>query len=80
MVSEGNEASGARRNFHGFVMDAPWTAAGVTADDAGAEVSAGLESAAFPEMLEGFPFPFRLQASYRLDGDGLRLRGRAWRD
>jgi aldose 1-epimerase len=77
VVPEGKEAPGARRNFHGFVMDAPWTVAGATADDGGAEVSATLESDLFPEMLEGFPFPFRLEASYRLDGDGLRLRFQA---
>ncbi len=77
VVPEGHEAPGARRNFHGFVMDAPWTVAGVAADDGGAEVSASLESDSFPEMLEGFPFPFRLEASYRLDGDGLRLRFQA---
>jgi aldose 1-epimerase len=77
VVAEGHEAPGARRNYHGFVMDAPWTVAEARGDDAGAEARGTLEAAAFPEMLEGFPFPFRVAATYRLDGDGLHLRFRA---
>jgi aldose 1-epimerase len=77
VVPEGHETPGARRNYHGFVMDAPWTVEEARGDDAGAEARGTLDTGAFPEMLEGFPFPFRLTATYRLDGDGLHLRFRA---
>jgi aldose 1-epimerase len=77
VVAEGHEAPGTRRNYHGFVMDAPWTPAAPAAGDDG--VSAGAGFAALPgtpaaALLEGFPFPFRVEASYRLDAGGLRLR------
>ena len=77
VVAEGHEAPGTRRNYHGFVMDAPWTPLAPEADDDG--VSAGATFEALPgtpaaELLEGFPFPFRVEATYRLDAAGLRLR------
>jgi aldose 1-epimerase len=77
VVAEGHEAPGTRRNYHGFVMDARWTPLAPEADDDG--VSAGATFEALPgtpaaELLEGFPFPFRVEATYRLDAAGLRLR------
>jgi aldose 1-epimerase len=74
VVAEGSEAPGARRNFHGFVMDAPWTIESTGADAGGASVRCRLSTDDFPEMLEGFPFPFRVAATYRLQAEGLQLQ------
>lgn len=73
VVSEGHEFPGARRDYHGFVMDLPWEVGAVTADDGGATVQASVDATAHPHVLEGFPFPFRVGATYRLDGRGLHL-------
>jgi aldose 1-epimerase len=74
VVAEGNEIPGARRSFHGFVMDAPWTVEGTTADDSGASVRCTLSTEDLPEMMDGFPFPFRVVATYRLHGARLELQ------
>lgn len=74
IVSEGHEAPGARRDFHGSVMDLPWQIATTDADDGAATVRSTLNAADHPEVLEGFPFPYRLEAAYRLDRQGLHLR------
>lgn len=74
IVSEGHEAPGARRDFHGFVMDLPWQVATTDADDAAATVRSTLDAADHPQTLEGFPFPFRVESTYRLDQRGLHLR------
>jgi aldose 1-epimerase len=77
VVPEGREAAGARRDFHGFVMDLPWRVTGTAADAESASVTSTLDSAEHPETLDGFPFPYRVEAEYRLNADGLRLRFRA---
>lgn len=74
IVSEGHEAPGARRDFHGFVMDLPWQVATTADDDVAATVCCTLDAADHPQTLEGFPFPFRVEATYRLDQQGLHLR------
>lgn len=73
VVPEGKEVPGTRRNFHGFVMDLPWRVSGRSADDQGAVVRSTLDSRDHPEAHEGFPFPYRVEAAYRLDERGLRL-------
>ncbi|HXI15592.1 MAG TPA: aldose 1-epimerase [Chloroflexota bacterium] len=73
IVSEGKEFPGARRDYHGFVMDLPWTVAEEHADDLGVTVRSTLNSRDFPEAHEGFPFPYQVEATYTLDADGLRL-------
>ena len=73
----GAKPPGARATSTASSWTPPGRSPAWRADDGGAEVSASLESDSFPEMLEGFPFPFRLEASYRLDGAGLRLRFQA---
>jgi aldose 1-epimerase len=77
IVSEGHETPGARRDYHGFVMDLPWRVVSCDADDARARVVSRLDSADHPETMEGFPFPFSVEAAYRLDAAGLRLDFRA---
>jgi aldose 1-epimerase len=73
IVSEGKEQPGTRRDYHGFVMDLPWKVATTEADDEAATVRSTLDSADHPESMEGFPFPFRVESIYRLDGQGLSL-------
>ena len=63
----------ARRDYHGFVMDLPWQVVETHADDASATVRSTLDSRDFPEEHAGFPFPYRLEATYTLDPHGLRL-------
>jgi aldose 1-epimerase len=77
IISEGNERPGARRDYHGFVMDLPWTVAEERADATSATVRSTLNSADHPEAHEGFPFAYRLQATYTLDERGLHLEFRA---
>ena len=77
IISEGHETPGARRDYHGFVMDLPWKVVSREADDHGATVTSRLNSWEHPETMEGFPFPFGVEATYRLDAAGLRLHFRA---
>jgi aldose 1-epimerase len=77
VVPEGREAAGARRDFHGFVMDRPWRVASTAADDEAAAATSTLDSGDHADSLEGFPFPYRVESEYRLDAGGLRLRFRA---
>jgi aldose 1-epimerase len=77
IVSEGKEFPGARRDYHGFVMDLPWRVAAAEGGDAAATVRSTLDSVDHPDAHEGFPFPYRVEATYRLDGTGLRLHFRA---
>ena len=44
------------------------------ADETGAEMTGVFDSREHPETLTGFPFPYRLAATYRLDAQGLSLR------
>jgi aldose 1-epimerase len=68
-----NRPPNARRDYHGFVMDLPWQVAETRATDDAATVRSTLDSADFPEEHTGFPFPYRVEATYRLDAHGLRL-------
>jgi len=63
----------ARRDYHGFVMDLPWQVTETSATDAAVTVRSTLNSTDFPEEHTGFPFPYRVEATYRLDARGLRL-------
>ena len=67
----------ARRDYHGFVMDLPWQVADTQASDEAATVRSTLDSVDHPEAHEGFPFPYRGEATYRLDDAGLHLQFRA---
>ena len=53
---------------HGFVRDKPWTVVGHGASDReGAWLTSGFDAASYPEqILRQFPFPFRLEVTYRL--------------
>ena len=55
-------------------LDLPWQVVETGATEEGATVRSALDSADHPETLEGYPFPYRGEATYRLDGQGLRLR------
>src|SRR5437762_3416121 len=68
-----NRPPNARRDYHGFVMDLPWQVAETRAGDEAATVRSTLNSADHPAAHEGFPFPYRVEATYRLDDQGLRL-------
>ena len=61
------------RDFHGFALDTPWQVLSAEADDARATLRSALTSEERPETLEGYPFPYRVEATYRLDPHGLRL-------
>jgi aldose 1-epimerase len=73
IVSEGKEFPGARRDYHGFVMNLPWEVHETAATDEAAVVTSALDSRSHPEAHEGFPFPYRVEATYTLDANGLRL-------
>lgn len=73
IISEGNERPGTRRDYHGFVMDLPWKVAHTEGGDAAATVRCALDSADHPETQEGFPFPFRVAVTHRLEAGTLRL-------
>lgn len=67
------ETPGSRRDYHGFVMDLPWVVEESRGDDDAAVVRCSLDSRRHPDAHEGFPFPYRLDATYALSGEGLRL-------
>ncbi|HET7769153.1 MAG TPA: aldose 1-epimerase, partial [Chloroflexota bacterium] len=73
IVSEGRERPGTKRDYHGFVMDLPWVVESGEADDGRVVVRSSLDSSAHPEANEGFPFAYRVEATYELSRDGLRL-------
>jgi len=73
IVSEGKEVPGAKRDYHGFVMDLPWEERETNATDDKAVVTSGLDSRCHAEAHEGFPFPYRVEATYTLDAAGLSL-------
>jgi aldose 1-epimerase len=58
---------------HGFAKTRPWTISHTSDGDDGAAVRSTFASAEHPETLDGYPFPYRVDATYRLDADGLRL-------
>src|SRR5688572_7483699 len=61
------------RDFHGFALDTPWQVLSTDADDTHATLRSVLSSDERPETLEGYPFPYRVEATYTLSADGLRL-------
>ncbi|HEX2513729.1 MAG TPA: hypothetical protein VH257_03425, partial [Chloroflexota bacterium] len=62
-----------RRVIHGFVRDVPWTVERQWSDADGEHLRAVLTTAGDPALLERFPFPFRLAATYSLRGTSLSL-------
>ena len=60
---------------HGFVRDKAWNLAGSGASDAeGAWATSRIEAERYPEAILGrFPFPFRLDVTYRLKGGALAM-------
>lgn len=60
---------------HGFVRDKPWRVERHGASDAeGAWLTSSFDAASYPdEILRQFPFPFRLEVTYRLRGDCLEM-------
>jgi aldose 1-epimerase len=62
--------------IHGFVKDRAWRVEGTTSGDEGASISCNISSEQYPEILQGFPFPFQVAATYQLGEDGLTLRCR----
>jgi hypothetical protein len=62
-----------RRVIHGFVRDVPWTVERQWSDADGAHLRASLTTAGAPDLLERFPFPFRLGVTYSLQGTSLAL-------
>ncbi len=60
---------------HGFVRDKPWEVLGYGADDQqGAWLTSLFDAALYPEqILRQFPFPFRLEVTYRLKNGALGM-------
>lgn len=58
---------------HGFAKTGAWRVTARTADGTGATLTSTFSSDDHPETLEGYPFPYRADATYRLDGQGLSL-------
>ncbi len=62
-----------RHDMHGFVRNRPWRVTAREATGAHAAVTATFTSADHPETLLGYPFPYRLEATWTLDASGARL-------
>ena len=62
-----------KREGHGFALERPWRVASAGGTDTSARVVTVLESADVPDTHEQYPFPFRVEADYILDADGLAL-------
>ena len=73
IASEGKEFPGAKRDYHGFVMDLPWEVRETSATNDRAVVTSALNSRAHPDAHAGFPFPYRVEVTYALDPEGLSL-------
>lgn len=60
---------------HGMVRDKPWSVVGTgVSEQEGAWITSQVEAAQFPEhILKQFPFPFRLQVTYRLRNHTLHM-------
>lgn len=58
---------------HGFVKTRPWKVEEERGSDDAASVRCSIASADHPETLEGYPFPYKLTATYLLQEGGLRL-------
>ncbi len=60
--------------IHGLrLVGAPWRMSRTATDAEGAEVAAELDWTADPALLAAFPFPHRLEVSYRLGHDALHV-------
>jgi aldose 1-epimerase len=62
-----------RREGHGFALERPWRVVSTEAGPDAATVTSVLEPADVPDTREEYPFPFRVEATYALDAEGLRL-------
>lgn len=62
-------------NRHGFVRDKRWRVVGAgTSDQEGAWITSSLEARQYAEqILSQFPFPFRLEVTYRLKDGALEM-------
>jgi len=62
-------------NRHGFVRDKAWSVVATGASDhEGAWIKSAFEAAQYPEkILKQFPFPFRLEVTYRLKDSKLEM-------
>ncbi|MCI0487010.1 MAG: aldose 1-epimerase [Blastocatellia bacterium] len=60
---------------HGFVRDKAWTIEGAGASpDEGSWIKSSIDAARYPEeILAQFPFPFRLEVTYRLKNSSLEM-------
>jgi aldose 1-epimerase len=59
---------------HGFVKTLAWHVAKTQAGDQAAEMVCAISSDDYPETLNGYPFPYRLETVHRLSGRGLDLQ------
>jgi len=62
-----------QRQGHGFVLHKPWSVSAMQSGDAVALTTSVFDSADHSETLEEYPFPYRVEAEYALDSNGLRL-------
>lgn len=62
-----------RFDMHGFVRHLPWRVTTRHVDDTHAALTATFTSDDHPDTLLGYPFPYRLEATWTLDASGLRL-------
>lgn len=61
-------------NRHGYVRDRPWNVLDAGASSEGAFVTADFDAADYPEaILEQFPFPFRIEVTYRLSDRAIQM-------
>ncbi|MGH2368860.1 MAG: aldose 1-epimerase [Chloroflexota bacterium] len=58
---------------HGFVKNRPWRVEDTEGRDDCASLHCSFSSADHPETLDGYPFPYRVVTTYRLDEGGLLL-------
>ncbi len=57
--------------LHGFAKDRPWRVGHLETTPQHAELRAILSSSDQPDTLHGYPFPYEIAVSYRLDESGL---------
>lgn len=63
---------------HGFVRDKPWQVVSHGADESGAWLTSGFDAADYPDqILRQFPFPFRVEITYRLKDARLTISAKA---
>lgn len=71
-VMGGVDASG--NVLHGFALRRSWRVDDTHANDHTAEARCSFTSDDHPETLEGFPFPYHVETTYRFNGSCLSLR------